>query len=74
MRRTTILALTASLLSTTEAFTIQQKQNAGAPKVVSLQTERLSVPNPVARDRLRRRGMNEVTLDNVVCFTLLILC
>ena len=70
MRTTTILALTASFLSTTEAFTIRQKEDAGALKVVSLQTERRSVPDPTARDRLRRRREKgwegEIPLENVV--------
>ncbi|KAK3494947.1 aspartic peptidase domain-containing protein, partial [Neurospora hispaniola] len=68
MRRTTIWEwiLTASLLSTTEAFAIRQSQDADTPKMVSLQTERLSVPKPAAQDRLQRRGINEVVLDNVI--------
>ncbi|KAH7631708.1 aspartic peptidase domain-containing protein [Sordaria sp. MPI-SDFR-AT-0083] len=66
MRTTKILALAASLLSTTEAFTIRQKEDAGGPKVVSLRTERHFVPNPVARDRLRRRGsQGEILLENI---------
>ncbi|KAK3953592.1 aspartic proteinase [Pseudoneurospora amorphoporcata] len=67
MRTTTVLALTASLLSTTKAFTIRQKEDAGAPKVVSLQTERRFVPDPVAQNRLRRRkGEGETTLENAI--------
>ncbi|KAK3380018.1 aspartic peptidase domain-containing protein [Lasiosphaeria ovina] len=62
MRTAAVLALVASVLTTTEGLTIQQRQN--GPRVVGLQTERRPVLNPAHRDKLRRRGTLAVSLDN----------
>ncbi|KAH9883233.1 aspartic peptidase domain-containing protein [Xylariomycetidae sp. FL2044] len=63
MRSTAALALLAGLVSLpADARNIQG--SIGQPKVVNLSTQRKSVPNPVHRDRLRRRGSIQATLDN----------
>ncbi|KAI1492130.1 aspartic peptidase domain-containing protein [Biscogniauxia mediterranea] len=64
MRSTAAFALVASIISsvTVEARNIQK--DVGQPKVVNLSTQRKAVPNPVYRDRLRRRGTVRATLDN----------
>ncbi|KAI1335740.1 aspartic peptidase domain-containing protein [Xylariaceae sp. FL0016] len=62
MKASTVFALAASTIASTDARNFQS--GAGQPKVVSLPTQRKSIPNPVHRDRLRRRGSVEASLDN----------
>ncbi|KAI0408625.1 aspartic-type endopeptidase [Xylaria palmicola] len=67
MRTGELCALVAGLayLPATHARNIPSTIGQSPPKVISLSTERRAVPNPVHRDRLRRRaGSIEATLDN----------
>ncbi|KAF3770555.1 aspartic proteinase precursor [Cryphonectria parasitica EP155] len=54
MKCTTILAVGATIISLAE----------GAPRVVSIQTQRKTVTDPLKRDQLRRRGTVKATLEN----------
>lgn len=68
MKTTTAkLALAAGLLSLeANAAAVDRRRN-GAPKVVGFGIQRTTtVRDPVARDRLRRRGTVETDLDNLV--------
>ncbi|KAH8600857.1 aspartic peptidase domain-containing protein [Bisporella sp. PMI_857] len=65
MRFYSTLAIAAGIfLSSTNALSLQQKSD-GRPKVVGLPVQRRSHPDPVARDRIRRRGTVSATLDNL---------
>jgi hypothetical protein len=67
MRTSTVVALAASVLSTsTDALTVQERA-AESAKVVGMSLERRAVSDPIKRDRLRRRGEVKATLDNEVC-------
>ncbi len=67
MRVTSAFALTATVLSTyTEAIHLLERRD-GAPRVVGFEMQRKEVPNPVLRDRIRRRSETvQATLDNEV--------
>lgn len=67
MRSLSTFALAAALLSQyTDALALQ-KRTQGPPKVVGFPVQRKSVPNPLARDRLRRRSETvQASLDNQV--------
>ncbi|RDL35335.1 uncharacterized protein BP5553_07266 [Venustampulla echinocandica] len=52
------------LLSTCTEGLMLQKRTDGPPRVVGFPVERIPVADPVQRDRLRRRGVAQVTLDN----------
>lgn len=67
MRVTSAFALTATLLSAyTDAIELVERRGA-APRVVGFPVQRKEVPNPIQRDRLRRRtGTVQATLDNEV--------
>jgi RNase P protein component len=68
MKGLTTLAFAASILSTCTEGIQLYKRTDGPPRVVGFPVQRKSVPNPVARDRLRRRsGTVQATLDNEVC-------
>lgn len=58
----------AAALFITTSTTLQLVRRDGAPAVVGLGIQRKSVKDPVARDRLRRRQAEpvSVTLDNEV--------
>lgn len=64
MKCTTVLALWASIISTTEGLALRSKSNREAPRVVSMQTQRRTVAQPHKRDQLRRRGTITASLDN----------
>ncbi|KAH8843317.1 hypothetical protein MCOR27_002369 [Pyricularia oryzae] len=67
MRLIASLALAASLASsTTNGSTIPRRASGtpAAPRVIGLETERQHIPNPLERDRLRRRAAVMATLDN----------
>ena len=67
MKSLSTIALGASLLSTfTEGLQLHRRTD-GAPRVVGFPVQRKSVPDPIQRDRLRRRSQTvEATLDNEV--------
>jgi hypothetical protein len=60
-------AFTASLLSAyTDAIQLHRRTD-GPPRVVGFPVQRKSVPNPLLRDRVRRRSETvQATLDNEV--------
>lgn len=68
MKALSTFALAAGLLSTyTDALALQRRTD-GPPKVLSFPLQRKSVPNPLLRDRLRRRaGTVQASLQNEVC-------
>lgn len=68
MKLISILAIAASLSLPCVEGLVLQKRVAGPPRVVGFPLQRRSVPDPVARDRLRRRDTVMVTLDNEVSF------
>jgi hypothetical protein len=64
MKHITALALAASSILGAEALTLQRRTDR-PPRVVEYEIERRHVPNPVARDRLRRRANTiQESLDN----------
>ncbi|KUI64884.1 putative aspartic-type endopeptidase opsB [Cytospora mali] len=63
MKCTTILALAATIISTTEGINLRKRTD-GAPRVVGMETQRKPVTNPHKRDQLRRRGTVTANLDN----------
>jgi hypothetical protein len=67
MKGSTTFAVAAGLLSTcTEGLTLNRRTD-GPPRVVGFPVTRKSVPNPIQRDRLRKRsGTVQATLDNEV--------
>lgn len=68
MKSTTILTFAASIASSVEAIHLVERRDA-APAVFGLDIERVAIPDPVSRDRLRRRQNTktvEQTLDNLV--------
>jgi len=67
MKGLTTFAVAVGLLSTcTEGLTLNRRTD-GPPRVVGFPVMRKSVPNPVKRDRLRKRaGTVQATLDNEV--------
>jgi len=69
MRPSSILAMVASLSLSCVDGLFLQKRVAGPPKVVEFSLQRRSVPDPVSRDRLRRRDTVMATLDNKVSLT-----
>jgi RNase P protein component len=67
MKGLTTFAVAAGLLcACTEGLTLNRRTD-GPPRVVGFPVARKSVPNPVKRDRLRKRsGTVQATLDNEV--------
>ncbi|KAH8682999.1 aspartic proteinase precursor [Tricladium varicosporioides] len=64
MRSLSVFAVAAGLLSTfTEGIHLQKRAD-GPPRVVGFPVQRKTVVDPVRRDRLRRRGTVQATLDN----------
>lgn len=72
MRGLSTFAIAATILSTyTEGIELLKRAD-GQPRVVAFPVQRKSVPNPLLRDRLRRRsGTVLETLDNEVCWNVL---
>ncbi|KAJ4419041.1 hypothetical protein N0V82_005164 [Gnomoniopsis sp. IMI 355080] len=64
MKCTTVIALWATIISTTAGLTLRSKSNREAPRVVGMQTQRRTVAQPHKRDQLRRRGTVTASLDN----------
>lgn len=56
----------AGLLATGAQAISLAKRTDGPPKVLGLDIERKLVADPIARDRLRRRGTVQTSLDNEV--------
>lgn len=68
MKGLTTFAVAAGLLSTcTEGLTLNRRTDRPA-KVVGFPVVRKTVSNPLKRDRLRRRGTAQATLDNEVSY------
>lgn len=64
MKCTTVLALLATLITSTEGINLQKRVD-GAPRVVGMETQRkTTTQQPHKRDQLRRRGTVTATLDN----------
>ncbi|KAF4637171.1 hypothetical protein G7Y89_g918 [Cudoniella acicularis] len=64
MRGFSTFAVAAGLLSTcTEGISLHRRTD-GPPRVVGFPVQRKSVPDPLQRDQLRRRGTVSATLDN----------
>ncbi|OIW33439.1 acid protease [Coniochaeta ligniaria NRRL 30616] len=61
--RTSVTLAVLAWLSASEALVLHERQD-GAPRVVSMDIERTKLSNPLQRDRLRRRGSVQATLDN----------
>lgn len=67
MKGVTTFAIAASLLSTCTEGIQLSKRTDGPARVVGFPVSRRTIPNPVARDRLRRRSETvQTTLDNEV--------
>lgn len=66
MKSATMVALVAGLLSSSTDALVMQERNTASSKVVGMDLQRRTVPDPVQRDRLRRRGSVAATLDNEV--------
>ncbi|KAL3425734.1 eukaryotic aspartyl protease [Phlyctema vagabunda] len=65
MKSTTAFVFATSILSTLTEGLQLQKRNDGPARVVGLPMQRKSVPDPVRRDRLRRRAETvQASLDN----------
>ncbi|KAH8673662.1 aspartic peptidase domain-containing protein [Xylariales sp. PMI_506] len=64
MKLTTAIALATSPLSLGVAALALRETSGSPARVVSMETKRDRVSNPLKRDRLRRRGTVETTLDN----------
>ncbi|ROW17444.1 hypothetical protein VPNG_00946 [Cytospora leucostoma] len=63
MKCTTILALLGAIIASVEGIQLR-KRTGGAPRVMSLETQRKPVTSPHKRDQLRRRGTVTASLDN----------
>jgi hypothetical protein len=62
----TFAVATGLLSSFIEAITLQKRTD-GPPRVVGFPIQRKLVPDPISRDRLRRRAETvQATLDNEV--------
>jgi hypothetical protein len=67
MKGISTIALSAALLSAHTDALVLQRRIVGEPKVVGFPVQRKTVANPLARDRLRRRGETvQTNLDNEV--------
>ncbi|KAI5922243.1 aspartic peptidase domain-containing protein [Camillea tinctor] len=64
MRSAAAFALVASIISSVSVEARNLQNDVAQPKVVNLSTQRKAVPNPVQRDRLRRRDTVRASLDN----------
>jgi hypothetical protein len=62
-RTVLVAALLASVAEALSIPSIPERRDA-APRVVSMDTQRRTVANPVERDRIRRRATVEAALDN----------
>ncbi|KAK1826938.1 acid protease [Podospora conica] len=62
MRTTQALILVAWLLEAT--YALQISKNHKGPRVIGLDIQRIPAVNPESRDKLRRRGVAQVGLDN----------
>lgn len=68
MKVLSTFAFAAGLLSTFSDALYLQRRTDGPPKVVGFPVQRKNVPNPLLRDRLRRRtGTVQASLQNEVC-------
>ncbi|KAI1854845.1 hypothetical protein JX266_000963 [Neoarthrinium moseri] len=64
MKSTTVAALVAGVLSaSSEALTLRERSTVPS-RVVGMDVQRKKVSDPVNRDRLRRRGTAQASLDN----------
>ncbi|KAK2604580.1 hypothetical protein N8I77_007497 [Diaporthe amygdali] len=64
MKCTTLLALSATIISSAEGIDLRKRTDGGSPRVVGMPTQRKTVTNPHKRDQLRRRGTVTANLDN----------
>ncbi|KAG6364573.1 hypothetical protein INS49_006175 [Diaporthe citri] len=64
MKCTTILALSASIISSVEGISLRKRTDGATPRVLGLPTQRKTVANPHKRDQLRRRASVTANLDN----------
>ena len=67
MRLFSAFALVAGSLSICAEALQLHKRTDGPPRVVGMPMERKSVPDPILRDRIRRRGTVKSSLQNKVC-------
>ncbi|KAK7735300.1 hypothetical protein SLS53_007531 [Cytospora paraplurivora] len=63
MKCTIILALVGAIIASVEGIQLR-KRIGGAPRVMSLETQRRPIASPHQRDQLRRRGTVTASLDN----------
>jgi hypothetical protein len=67
MKGLTTFAIATALLSTCSEAIQLHKRTDGPPRVVGFPVQRNTIPNPLLRDRLRRRsGTVQATLANEV--------
>jgi hypothetical protein len=67
MKGLSTFALAAGLFSTFSDALYLQRRTDGPPMVVGFPVQRKTVPNPLLRDRLRRRASTvQASLDNEV--------
>ncbi|ETS79989.1 hypothetical protein PFICI_07518 [Pestalotiopsis fici W106-1] len=65
MKSASVAALVAGLLSTSaDALAIRDSSNTASSGVVAMDVQRRKVADPVKRDKLRRRGSVEASLEN----------
>ncbi|KAL1862492.1 hypothetical protein Daus18300_008589 [Diaporthe australafricana] len=64
MKCTTILALSATIISSVEGINLRKRTDGGSPRVLGMPTQRKTVSNPHKRDQLRRRATVTANLDN----------
>jgi hypothetical protein len=69
MRGLSQFVITTTLLSTCSEAIYLQRRADGPPRVVGFPVQRKTVPDPLLRDRIRRRAETvQATLDNEVRF------
>ena len=66
MKGLSTVAFAAALFSKSTEGIQLHKRTDGPPRVVGMPIQRKDVPNPLLRDRIRRRNTVQVTLDNEV--------
>lgn len=68
MKSTVMAGLLAGLLSApTHALAVPPQSRDTPSRVVGMDVQRRKITNPLQRDKLRRRGTAQATLDNEVC-------